>query len=124
MARIDDGELYLEIEGADEDQLSSGLTAARSHIARNGIGIVRAMRSLVKLQAYVEQVALWEQGKAKHPKELGEDEWTEGEIAEDAIMAALHVAGFAQGHEAKIGLVDPSVEEPAPVVRDLFEPAE
>lgn len=124
MARTNDGELCLEIEDATDEQVSKGLFAARSYLARNGINAIGAMRSLAKMQTYVDQQLLWEQGKGEHPDDLSEDEWTEGEIAEEALMAALEVAGFPQGHPSKLTLADSGLKAPEPVVRDLFEPAE
>lgn len=41
MARIDDGELYLEIEGATEEQLCAGLGAARRHLVGCGVNVAR-----------------------------------------------------------------------------------
>lgn len=126
MARVDDRELYLDIEDATEEQLREGLIAARLFMARHDADVPRAMRAWTKMSKYVDQLMLWEQDEAEHPKEISEREWELGEIAEGAWIAALRAAGQpADGKPGTLGFNGViEREELAPVVRNLFEPAE
>lgn len=60
MARIDDGELYLEIEGSTEEQLRSGLVAARRHIVGCGAQVGRAMRAEARREEHLQNLLVWE----------------------------------------------------------------
>lgn len=120
MARIDDGELYLEIEGATQEQLRAGLIAARRHIVSCGAQVGRAMRAEARREEHLQNLLVWEAGKGDHP----DDEFTEtdcelADIAEEAWQVAIEAAGAEGG---RLGLVDVVEREAAPaVVRDLFE---
>lgn len=120
MARIDDGELYLEIEGATEEQLRAGLSAARRHLVGCGVDVARAMRAEARREEHLQKVLLWEVGKCDHP----DDEFTAtdcelADIAEEAWQVAIEAAG---ADNARLGLIDVAKREgSAAVVRDLFK---
>lgn len=115
MARINDGELFLEIEGATEVQLQRGLSAARQYIARSGVYVDDAMRSA----ALCEQESAWEAGGGELPGEPSDQDYENAEIVDEAWAAALAAAGFNSG---TLGLLPPDQQtRNRPVVRDLFE---
>lgn len=115
MARIDDGELFLEIEGAGEDQLQRGLSAARQYIARSGVYVDDAMRSA----ALCEQESTLEFGTGELADVPSEQDYENAGIADEAWAVALAAAGFNSG---TLGLLPADQQtRNRPVVRDLFE---
>ena len=54
MASIDDGELYLAVEGASEDQLRRGLAAARASLEQSGVSIDNAFIALAEREASID----------------------------------------------------------------------
>lgn len=114
MARIDDGELFLEIEGATQEQLRAGLTGARQYIARSGVYVEDAMRSA----AMRSQESEW--ATSGDVAEMTEEDEENADIVDEAWLAALQAADASAG---TLGLL-PAAERTRnrPVVRDLFEP--
>ena len=117
MARMDDGLISLEIEGASEDELRRGLAAARRHIARSGLYVDEAMQSAERREQYDQGIAAWQAGQAAiPPEEPGEEDLDRADVVEEAWIAGLQAAGFPFG---VLGLLPPD-RRPAPAVRDLF----
>ena len=120
MARIEDGELLLEIEGASEEQVSHGLAAARQHLQQSGVNLRAAFAAQERADEAGQVTLQWEQGLVDEPGEVGEaDEELVAELGE-AWFLAVRAAGFDPAEEMVIGKFD-LVREP-PVLRDLFEP--
>ena len=117
MARFDDGELYVEIEGATPIEAQPALVAARRLIADTSVSVIDAMRALARREALFEKEILWENGRGPEPEWLTDHKNHCADIAEEAEMAAEAAAG---DKPCKLGLVDLPPEQ-APAVRDLFE---
>jgi len=117
MARIDDGLLYLEIDGASQEQLQKGLAAARLHIVRAGLFVDEAMQSAERRDRY-EQANLGSQADdVSPPEEPDETDLDRADVVDEAWLVALEAAGFGTG---TLGLLPPG-ERPTAAVRDLFE---
>jgi len=110
MARIEDGELSLEIEGATADQLRSAVAAARRSFEEAGIDMVAAFAAQAQVdQAYQAELA-WEQGAAAEPAEVSAAVLALSDAADAAWTAAVHAAGFDPGEHlvvGQLGLVAP-----------------
>ena len=117
MARFDDGELYIEMEGATHEQAQRALVAARRMIAGAGVSLEDAMRALARREALFEKELLWEDGRGPEPEWLTDHENHSADIAEEAEMAT---EAAASGKSCKLGLLDLPPQQ-APAVRDLFE---
>lgn len=118
MARLDDGEIFFESEGATEEQLRAGLIAARRHIVGCGANVFRTLAAAERDEQYMEQVLAWEVGEADDPKELSEADLELTYVAEAAWQAALEAAGTDRG---RLGVVKEAERDHPAVVRDLFE---
>ncbi len=87
MASIDDGELYLEMEGASELQLQLGLRAARQIFDSAGCSISDS------LHAYFER----EEARARDVlHDMPADVFDSAKITDDAARAALEAADMRQ----------------------------
>jgi hypothetical protein len=107
MTKVDDGELYLEIRGATEEQLRAGLIAARAYISRCGVCAEDAMRSV----ALRGQLGI----------EMTEQDRENAAIMEEARLVGLEAAGASSG---TLGILPMDRRtRNRPVVRDLFEMA-
>ncbi len=113
MARSDDGELYLEIEDAAEDQLQRGLAAAREVFTRARVFVDDAFGA-----ASICAEA-WNCPIGVIPLEPSDEDYAKADIFDDAELAALYAAGYVEG---SLGLLpfEKQTRNP-PVIRDLFE---
>jgi hypothetical protein len=105
MTRVDDGELYLEIRGATEEQLRAGLAAVRAYISRCGMYVEDAMRS----------VAL----RGRLGIEMTEQDRENVAVMEEARLEGLKAAKSTSGTLGMLP-VDRRTRN-RPVLRDLFE---
>lgn len=111
MARMDDGELVLEIEGATEQQLERGLRAARQYITRARVDVEDAMRSAALLD---EREPGW-----VAISDLSDEDAENVMIVDEATCEALNAADAAS---CKLGIIPRALRtRNRPVVRDLFE---
>lgn len=128
MARVDDGELYLEIEGATEGQLRRGLIAARKSLAEAGVDIRAAFAARERVERAEMEELGGENVLGDKPDAPSDEDEALFEALDEASWTAAVTAGFGPQSPLAIirfGLVDDDQKpEKAPVVRDLFEPAE
>lgn len=117
MARIDDGELLLEIRGATEDQVAQGLAAARQYLEQAGVNLRAAFAAQERA---TETTFRWEEGLDDEPDDVDEADEELSAALDEAWFLAVQAAGFDPSGQVVIGKFD-LVREP-PVVRDLFEP--
>jgi len=110
MARIEDGELYLEIKGATEDQLRSGVAAARRSFEEAGVDMAAAFAATARVdEAYQAELA-WEQGITAEPAEVSGADLDLSDAADAAWAAAVHAAGYDPREHVvvgQLGLVEP-----------------
>lgn len=118
MARYDDCEMYLEIEGATEEDIRRGLWAARNYFVAEEVDPVLAIRADERVCAYMEACSAWESGEGDHPTGVpSEEDDRLSEIASEAWRLALEAAGSDRG---TLGLVENPTRSPQPAVGDLF----
>jgi len=127
MASIDDGELYLEIEGASEEQLRKGIIAARQEFEKSGVpikaaffsyfnrdgaimtGLLADLSSKDRLQARVIDYAIIAAQIA------AKVELADGVIIELAIYEAILRANIAEdGYPARRPPDEPMARTPGP----------
>jgi hypothetical protein len=112
VARIDDGELYLEIEGATEAQLSEGLAVARRYIERAGAFVDDVLQSAGRRNAAMDEGLI---GVA----ELTDDDLDRADLVNEATLEALKAASARSGTLGLLPIKERTRNRP--VVRDLFE---
>ena len=126
MARIDDGELYLEIEGASEEQLRAGLIAARKRIARTGFGLAAAFAAQARVDETSQSILAWEQGLVTEPDEPSDEDQAMCDAVDAAWWDAVLAAEFNPREQLVVGRFGLLNQEQqagrAPALRDLFEP--
>lgn len=112
MARSDDGELYLAIEGATEAELQRGLAVAREIITRARLFVDDAF------EAAALCAEAWNCPAGVRPPEPSDEDYVTADIVHDAELAAIMAAGYGEG---TLGLLprEQQTRHP-PVIRDLF----
>lgn len=122
MAKIDDGELYLEIAGATDEQVSAGLIAARRTLV--GVNIADALAAQARVDECGQTELAWEQGLVSEPDEPSEGDVELADRIDEAWWNAVLAAGFDPKAQMVVGrfcLLGQEQEGELPVLRDLFE---
>lgn len=98
MAVMDDGELYIEIEGATEIQLRTGLLAARGVFEQAGIPICETFEAAFDLEgADLDDTV----------EELADDVFLKAGVLSDALAAAMRAAGhWPSSGQGALGLCE------------------
>lgn len=120
MAKIDDGELILEIEGATDEQLHLGLRAARAHF----VFLAADMKDVFTAHARVAAASGSGRMLAASNDDLDCDEVLDlATTVDEAWFAAASAAGYdpeVQHVRGALRLVERELDGDA-AVRDLFE---